>query len=99
MYDRAFFRVFGAFQLNSPGGTGGNLEVAYKHQNDGITVFRTDMHENQLEEKRREVAAGHAKRIDPHLVSSPSLSVHSPSLSCTLSQHLAVSPSLILTLR
>lgn len=47
--------------------SGGNLEVAYKHQNDGITVFRTDMHENQLEEKRREVAAGHAKRIDPHL--------------------------------
>ena len=48
--------------------------MAYKHQQDGITVFRTDMHEHQLMEKRREVYNGNSKRVDPHLVTSPSLS-------------------------
>jgi len=55
---------------------GGNLEVAHKHQRDGMTVFRADMHPNQLAEKTREVRNGISRRIDPHSAFELALGFH-----------------------
>ena len=50
--------------------------MADKHQLDGTTVFRSDMHEQQLLAKSRDIRNQESKRIDPHSAFQLALSYH-----------------------